>query len=134
MGYGIVEREMGGRGIRHKGRLVANFPILFVGVIIATLSVIGLPPLLGFFAKLDVIFGILSSGRILIGAGFILASILTLLYMLRLFSSVFLIGKKPEPQRSQSVFLSILVLVISLSLFGASFAIKPLLAYIGAGG
>ncbi|TET21545.1 MAG: hypothetical protein E3J71_09295 [Candidatus Stahlbacteria bacterium] len=134
MGYGIVEREMGGRGIRHKGRLVANFPILFVGVIIATLSVIGLPPLLGFFAKLDVIFGILSSGRILIGAGFILASILTLLYMLRLFSSVFLIGKKPEPQMSQSVFLSILVLVISLSLFGASFAIKPLLAYIGAGG
>lgn len=134
LGYGVVEHEMGGRDIRNKGRLVANFPVLFVGVIIATLSVIGLPPLLGFFAKLDVVFGIISSGRIVIGAGFIVASILTLLYMLRLLSTVFLRGKRLELRMSQQVFLSVLVLVISISLFGASFALKPLLAYIGAEG
>jgi NADH:ubiquinone oxidoreductase subunit 5 (subunit L)/multisubunit Na+/H+ antiporter MnhA subunit len=134
MGYGAVEHEMGVRDIRNKGRLAARFPVLFVGVIIATLSVIGLPPLLGFFAKLDVVFGIISSGRIIIGAGFILASILTLLYMLRLISTVFLRGKRLETPMSQRLFLSVLVLLISISLFGASFALKPLLAYIGAGG
>jgi formate hydrogenlyase subunit 3/multisubunit Na+/H+ antiporter MnhD subunit len=134
MGYGAVEREMGSRDIRHKGRLVASFPIIFTGVIIASLSVIGLPPLLGFFAKIDVIYGIISSGRVLIGAGFMLAAIFTLLYMLRLFSSVFLMGSKPESRIPQPIYLSILVFVISLSLLGVSFALKPLIAYIGAGG
>ncbi|MBN2380418.1 hypothetical protein JXM67_11520 [candidate division WOR-3 bacterium] len=138
MGYGAVEQKMETRDIMSQGRLLTRFPVLFVGIIIATLSIIGLPPLLGFFPKVDIIFGILNfkPGGILIGVGFILASVFTLLYMLRLISSVFLKGPPPsgESRIRQPVFLSVIVLVLSLTLLAASLGMKSLLNYLGQGG
>ncbi|MCK4333756.1 hypothetical protein KAX06_03090 [candidate division WOR-3 bacterium] len=142
LGYGVVVKETGKRNIKEVGRLVARFPLLFVGVMIATLSIIGLPPFLGFFAKIDVIFGVLGlvdvvpqpTYRILLGFGFILSSVLTLLYMLRLFSSVFLTGEKPQEGLKEPIYLSVLVLLLSLSLIGGSVALKPLVAYLAGGG
>jgi formate hydrogenlyase subunit 3/multisubunit Na+/H+ antiporter MnhD subunit len=138
LGYGAVELKMGDRDISNQGRLVARFPLIFTGVIIATLSVIGLPPLLGFFAKIDVIFGILNFklGGILIGAGFILASVFTLLYMLRLISSVFLKGSAPTKESGvrQPIYLSVIVLLLSLTLLGVSVGMKSLVSYLGGGG
>lgn len=131
LGYGLVERDLGDRNVMDTGKLAVRFPILFAGIIIASLSVIGLPPLLGFFAKLDVIFGVLSGSGIVLASGFILASLVTLLYMLRLFSSTFLVGKRPEERSPQSAYLSILVLLISLALLAGSILIKPLVAYLG---
>lgn len=138
LGYGAVEQKVGDREIMGIGRLARRFPVLFTGIIIATLSVIGLPPLLGFFAKIDVLYGVLviPSGAVVLGGGFILASIFTLLYMLRLFSSVFLRGNKIEEDSKmrEPMYLSVLVLILSLALIGSGIAVKPLMLYLGTGG
>lgn len=134
LGYGIIEHKTGERNITSLGQLAKKFPVLFTAVMIASLSIIGLPPLLGFFAKFSVIYAVLADGHIIIATGLIIASILTLLYMLRLFSTVFLqTGNADNSKFREPLYLSILVLLLSLSLLGGSFAIKPLLAYLGGG-
>lgn len=137
LGYGTAHHTLGTRNIGEFPRLIKRFPVLFVGIVIATISIIGLPPLLGFFAKLDVIYGILtlSQGGLLVGAGFILASLFTLLYMLRLLSGAFFRGEEPGTEApGEPIYLSVMVLVLSLSLLAGSLLIKPLANYIWGGG
>ena len=143
LGYGVVIRQTGKRDIKDLGGLVKGFPILFTSIMIFSLSIIGLPPLFGFFGKIDVLLGVLGidlivpniATRLLIGGGFILASVLTLLYMLRLFSAVFLRtanGKESGTIR-EPLYLSLVVLVLSLSIVGAGIGMKPLIAYLAGG-
>jgi len=137
LGYGAVEARTGERDITKMGGLASRFPLVFLGVVLATLSIVGLPPLLGFFAKIDVLFAVLGvqRGGLLVGAGLILASILTLLYMLRLLSRVFLRSRDSEwsGEMRQPVYLGVLVLVLSLTLLGSGIILKPVLAYLGGG-
>ncbi len=131
LAYGVVAHETGQRDIKYIGRLAGHMPLVFVAVMIASLSIIGLPPFFGFFAKVGVIYGVISSGALLAAGGFILASILTLLYMLRLFSKVFLGGKKPDIEIRQPVYLSVLVFVLSLILLLGSAGVGPIVEYLG---
>lgn len=131
LAYGIVGHETGERDIANLGKLAGKMPLLFVSVLIASLSIIGLPPFLGFFAKIGVIFSVVSSNALIVAGGFILSSILTLLYMLRLFSRVFLSGKTPEREFRQPLYLSLIVFILSLILVAGSAAVKPIISYLG---
>jgi NADH:ubiquinone oxidoreductase subunit 2 (subunit N) len=63
----------------------------------------GLPPLSGFFSKYLVLSAAVSSGRLWLAAVFAAGAVLTILYLLRLFSRIFLgesRGKPPVAERS----------------------------------
>ncbi|GEM_PF-575624 len=132
LGYGTLEKELKTREILGKGRLIMRYPLLFAAIMIASLSIMGLPPLFGFFAKFDVLYGILLPERIILATGFIIASVFTLFYLLRLFTTVFLKGETPKETNSpKPIYLSLIVFITSLALLAGSFVIKPLIAYLG---
>ncbi len=51
MAAGIIDHETGTRDVRELGGLRRLMPFTFVGVLLATLSMAGIPPLLGFVGK-----------------------------------------------------------------------------------
>jgi formate hydrogenlyase subunit 3/multisubunit Na+/H+ antiporter MnhD subunit len=72
------------------GGLFKVMPVTAVGFLLCIFSIIGIPPLGGFFSKLFVIQGIVQSGNVAIASLAIFTAVLTALYLLRLFTLVFL--------------------------------------------
>jgi len=87
---GIAERVFGTKNIMEMGGLMKKMPALTYAFLIGMLSVIGIPPLPGFFGKLEVIAGMLVSRNVFFALFAILTSVLTLLYLFRLFLHVFM--------------------------------------------
>ena len=67
-----------------------------VAFLLCIFSIIGIPPFGGFFSKLMVIQGVIKSGNIVIGSLAILTAVLTAVYLMRLFTLVFL-GESRDP-------------------------------------
>ena len=96
-------------------------PVTGTAFAFCSLSIIGIPPFGGFFSKIMVISAVAQKDKIWIAALAVLAAILTLLYLFRLFSAVFL-GKLKytEVEENSKVmvtcafFLSITTLVIGI--------------------
>ena len=61
-----------------------TMPVTATAVALLMLSIIGVPPLLGFFGKFYVVVAAVRA-NVVLAAGAILAAVLTMLYMLRLF-------------------------------------------------
>ena len=72
------------------GGLITGMPITAVSFLICAFSVMGLPPLGGFFSKYGVIAGAVSSGHLWIALAFVATAILTIVYLLRVFVIVFM--------------------------------------------
>jgi len=87
---GIAEKIYSTRDIREMGGLMKRSPWLTFAFLVGMLSVAGIPPLPGFFGKLWVIAGMLFERRIFFAFFAILTTVLTLLYLFRLFSHVFM--------------------------------------------
>ncbi len=87
---GIIERVFGTKDIRMMGGLMKKAPALTYAFFFSMLSVIGIPPLPGFYGKLEAITGMLVKKHIVFGLLAILTSILTLVYLFRLFRQVFM--------------------------------------------
>jgi NADH:ubiquinone oxidoreductase subunit 5 (subunit L)/multisubunit Na+/H+ antiporter MnhA subunit len=87
---GIVEQNTGTKDITRLGGLIAAMPITAVSFFLCALSVMGVPPLGGFFSKYMVMTGAVNSGRILLTFTFTAGAILTILYLFRLFNRIFL--------------------------------------------
>ena len=87
---GIVEKKCGERNIHKLGGLVKVLPVTAAAFAFCALSIIGLPPFGGFFGKIMVVGALVERGNIWMAALAVFAAILTLLYLLRLFSAVFL--------------------------------------------
>ncbi len=87
---GIVEHQTHNKDIRKLGGLIKTMPITAFAFAICALSVMGIPPLGGFYSKYLVIVGALKSGQVALGLVFIFGSILTILYLMRAFLKVFL--------------------------------------------
>jgi formate hydrogenlyase subunit 3/multisubunit Na+/H+ antiporter MnhD subunit len=84
LALGQVERLTGRRAIADLGGLARTMPVTAAAVALLMLSVIGIPPLIGFFAKFRVLLVAVPSST-WVAAGAVLAAVLTLLYMLRLY-------------------------------------------------
>ncbi|MCL2485298.1 MAG: NADH-quinone oxidoreductase subunit L [Endomicrobia bacterium] len=93
---GIIEHETHTKDITKMGGLLKVIPITACAFILCMMSVIGIPPLGGFFSKFLVITGTAQAGYTAVAFIFVIAATLTLFYMLRLFYKVFL----AEPQTS----------------------------------
>jgi len=84
LAMGLVEHSTGIRDRRELGGLVRGMPVTAAAAALLMLSIIGIPPLLGFFGKFYVVVAAIRSNLVL-AVGAIVAAILTLLYMLRLY-------------------------------------------------
>jgi proton-translocating NADH-quinone oxidoreductase chain N len=87
---GIVEHATHVKDIRRMGGLARSMPLTALSFLICAFSVMGIPPFGGFFAKYMVIAGAVESGQVALGLVFLAGAVLTLLYLLRLFTRVFL--------------------------------------------
>ncbi|HTZ52291.1 MAG TPA: NADH-quinone oxidoreductase subunit L [Spirochaetia bacterium] len=119
---GVVEQNAGTKDIRKLGGLIRTMPVTAVSFLFCAFSVMGFPPLGGFFSKYLVVSSAVESGEPVMAAVFLGGAVLTILYLFRLFSRVFLgepRGGALEAARERSVLMvaSVALLAI-LSLAG----------------
>ncbi|MCL2335095.1 MAG: NADH-quinone oxidoreductase subunit L [Endomicrobia bacterium] len=87
---GIIEHETHTKDINKMGGLAKILPFTAVAFLLCMMSVIGIPPLGGFFSKFMLISATASAGYGAVAFVFIAAATLTLLYMVRIYYKVFL--------------------------------------------
>lgn len=87
---GVIEHGAGTKDITRMGGLIKAMPITAVAFIMCIFSIVGVPPFGGFFSKFMVIQGVIKSNNIAIGSLAIFTAVLTLVYLMRLFTLVFL--------------------------------------------
>jgi len=123
---GIVEQNTKTKDITKLGGLISTMPITAITFGICAFSVMGIPPLGGFFSKLLVIRGAVDAGEIWIAVTFIVGAIMTMIYMLRVFVKVFLGENKFQDIKEGSfpMLFSVAVLAV-LSIFGGIFISYP---------
>lgn len=109
---GIVEQNTGSKDIRKLGGLITTMPVTAAAFIICAFSVMGIPPFGGFFAKYMVIGGAVYAGEPWIALTFMVGAVLTIMYLLRAFTKVFL-GPVQTPEIKEGSF-SMLVSVTML--------------------
>ena len=116
---GIVEQNAGTKDITKLGGLIRSMPWTAGAFLLCAFSVMGIPPFGGFFGKYMVLSAAVSGGEMVFGAVFLAGALLTILYLFRLFSKVFL----GEPhgtlaQEKSRLMVACVVLLAALSLLG----------------
>ncbi len=97
---GIVERRFGTGRLADIGGLYRSAPLLATLFFVSAMSLAGIPPLSGFFAKLTLIQGGLQAERYAIVAAALMVSLLTLFSMTKIWAEVFW---KPAPEGTLTV-------------------------------
>jgi NADH:ubiquinone oxidoreductase subunit 5 (subunit L)/multisubunit Na+/H+ antiporter MnhA subunit len=87
---GIVEHRTHTRDIRQLGGLIRRMPVTAVSFILCALTIIGFPPTAGFYGKFMIVLGVLQGGHVAYAILAVVGALITLMYMLRLFTEVFL--------------------------------------------
>ena len=123
---GIVIHATHCRDIREMGGLIKTMPITAVSFLVCAFSVIGLPPFGGFFSKFLVIMGTLQAGQVWLAGTALFTAVLTMFYLLKVFSQVFLgEPKRPAPEATKSMVYVVAALAI-LSLAAGLFVAYPM--------
>jgi len=114
---GIVIHAVHTKDIREMGGLIKTMPVTAAAFLACAFSVIGIPPFGGFFAKFLVIQGTVEAGRPLVAALGLFTAVLTMFYLFKAFSLVFLgEAKRPAPEKTKSmVYVVALLAVLSLA-------------------
>ena len=120
---GIVEHNLHTKDINRMGGLYKRFPLTAVAFALCSLSVMGVPPFSGFFAKFLVVKGAVDAGHPLIAGVFILGAFMTVFYLSRVFFKVFL-GPETETHAHEKtggmvasvVFLGVVALLLGVFL------------------
>jgi multicomponent Na+:H+ antiporter subunit D len=119
---GSVVYTTGTRDIRKIAGLGEQMPTTAWSFRIGALSLIGLPPLVGFFAKLFIIIGALKAKFFWVAIAAIVLSVLTLAYLLKIESNVFLKKGKSEAHEAPSTMrIAMVFLVVLIVLIGIGF-------------
>ncbi|MDD5687387.1 MAG: NADH-quinone oxidoreductase subunit L [Elusimicrobia bacterium] len=123
---GIVEQNTGTKDITKLGGLMKVMPITAVSFLFCAFSVMGIPPFGGFFSKYMVITGAVVNNQLAIALTFFAGAILTILYLLRVFMTVFLGDLKTDlvKEKSATMVFSVAFLAF-LSLAGGIFIKYP---------
>jgi proton-translocating NADH-quinone oxidoreductase chain M len=116
---GIVEQNTKTKDITKLGGLIGTMPITAITFAICAFSVMGVPPLGGFFSKLMVIRGAVDASHPWIAITFVAGALLTMIYMLRVFAMVFL-GENKFPGIKEGSFTMVasVVILAVLSILG----------------
>jgi formate hydrogenlyase subunit 3/multisubunit Na+/H+ antiporter MnhD subunit len=123
---GVVEQNLHVKDITKLGGLIRTMPVTAVSFLLCAFSVMGIPPFGGFFSKYLVIAGSLKSGNYLITSVFIMGAFLTVIYLLRIFSMIFLGEAKTAPvAEGAPVMVGCVAFLATLSLAGGIFINYP---------
>jgi NADH:ubiquinone oxidoreductase subunit 5 (subunit L)/multisubunit Na+/H+ antiporter MnhA subunit len=124
---GVIEHSTRVKDIRQLGGLMKTMPVTAVVFFVSALSVIGIPPFAGFFAKFMVIAGTIQKGEIWLAVAAIFTAFLTLLYLMRVFNKVFL-GAPTHPtiREGTTSMLVALGIFAALSLLSGLFVSWPM--------
>ncbi|MFH1368494.1 MAG: NADH-quinone oxidoreductase subunit L [Elusimicrobiota bacterium] len=110
---GIIEQNTKTKDITALGGLFKTMPVTAVVFLISAFSVMGIPPLGGFFGKYMVISGTVAAKHPVIAAMYVFIAFLTILYLFRLFILIFMgEAKKPAPEKSPIMIASIVSLAV----------------------
>ncbi len=123
---GIVEHTTHRRDIRELGGLIKTMPITAVVFLICAFSVMGIPPLGGFFSKFMVIQGTVEAGQVGLAAAALFIAVLTVFYLLRLFSALFLGETKLAVREATPSMLFVVVGLAVLSVLAGIFIRYPM--------
>jgi proton-translocating NADH-quinone oxidoreductase chain M len=116
---GIVEQNTKTKDITKLGGLISTMPVTAIAFAICAFSVMGIPPLGGFFSKLMVIRGAVDASEPWIALTFIFGAVMTMIYMLRVFVMVFLGENKfPDIKEGSFTMVSSVVILAVLSILG----------------
>jgi NADH-quinone oxidoreductase subunit M len=96
MGAGLIAHQTGTRDIRRLGGLMAKMPITSVACMVGAFSLIGIPPLNGFWSEWMIFGGGLAAGKNLITLLGVVSTVITAGYYLWFVWRVFF-GAVPEP-------------------------------------
>lgn len=114
---GIVIHAVHTKDIREMGGLIKTMPVTAAAFLVCAFSVIGIPPFGGFFSKFLVIMGTVQAGQTWLAAVALFTAVLTMYYLFKVFSMVFLgEAKHPAPEKTKSmVFVVAALAVLSLA-------------------
>lgn len=116
---GIVEQNTKIKDITKLGGLAKTMPVTAAAFLFSAFSVMGIPPFGGFFGKYMVITAGVLSGHVFIALLFLFCSLLTILYLFRVFNAVFLgEAKGPGAKEGSPVMVACVSLFALLSLAG----------------
>ncbi len=110
-----VARQTGTTRMDELGGLLHRMPITFLAFLTAILSLVGLPPMLGFVSKWLILQSLASQGLFLVAAAAIFGSIGSLLYAFRILSTVFLGQLKPKHRQVREAPAVLLIPLLLLS-------------------
>jgi NADH:ubiquinone oxidoreductase subunit 5 (subunit L)/multisubunit Na+/H+ antiporter MnhA subunit len=123
---GIVIHATHTRDIREMGGLIKTMPVTAIAFLFCAFSVIGIPPFGGFFSKFLVILGTVQGGRPWVAAMALFTAVLTMYYLFKVFSMVFLgEAKHPAPEGTKSMVYVVAALAV-LSLAAGLFIAYPM--------
>ncbi|MEN6311302.1 MAG: NADH-quinone oxidoreductase subunit L [Acidobacteriota bacterium] len=110
---GIVIHATHTKDIREMGGLIKTMPVTAVAFLLCAFSVIGIPPFGGFFSKFLVIMGTLQAGQYWLAGTALFTAVLTMFYLLKVFSLVFLgEAKHPAPEKTKSMVFVVATLAV----------------------
>jgi len=123
---GIVIHAVHTKDIREMGGLFKTMPVTALAFLVCSFSVIGIPPFGGFFSKFLVILGTVQAGHTWVAALALFTAVLTMYYLFRVFSLVFLgEARHPAPEKTKSMVFVVAVLAV-LSLAAGLFVSFPM--------
>jgi proton-translocating NADH-quinone oxidoreductase chain N len=124
---GIVEHATHKRNLKDLGGLIKTMPFTAVAFLLCAFSVMGIPPLGGFFSKFMVIAGTVQSGQVWVAAGALMIAVLTVFYLFRLFNGLFLGAAKTEsrPEGTRSM-VFVVVTLAALSILAGLLIAYPM--------
>jgi formate hydrogenlyase subunit 3/multisubunit Na+/H+ antiporter MnhD subunit len=107
---GTVEDATGKTALDDLGGLARRSPVLAGAAAMLVLSIVGIPPFLGFFAKLGVLIAVVRQ-NLALGLAAVGSALFTVLYLTRLYSRVFL-GVTTERESASVSHLSVVLVVV----------------------
>ncbi|MFH1223896.1 MAG: NADH-quinone oxidoreductase subunit L [Pseudomonadota bacterium] len=124
---GIIEQSAHTKDITKMGGLIKTMPVTAMAFLICAFSVMGIPPLGGFFSKFLVINGTLQSGHVWIALMFLFGAVMTIIYLFRIFILIFMGQTKVEHPVKEGSFVMLfsVALLAVLSLAGGIFINYP---------
>lgn len=111
----VIARQTGTTRMDQLGGLAHRMPLTFLAFLTAILSLVGLPPMLGFVSKWLILQSLASQGLFLPAAAVVFGSIGSLLYAFRILSTVFLGQLKPRHKALREAPPSVLIPLALLS-------------------
>ncbi|MBU2927604.1 proton-conducting transporter transmembrane domain-containing protein [Winogradskyella psychrotolerans] len=130
---GLIYRITGTYSMRDSGGLYAKYPLISLLIIIPFFSLVGVPPLSGFWAKLTLISESFKSGNYWLIAAILFATFITLFVIARIWAEVFWKESKPLPKLQNFRYFEKLKLEKKILIVGPIVFLTLISLYIGFG-